>query len=133
MQGLYGDNMCSPILSYSFLSYPILYPVSMISTYMFFQRWDNHKGAENICKQLGYTGLGRRYSAPGGTGPIQTGNRQCAGGEETIFDCPRQGLPNRGELQDCTHENDQGVECTNNRKKQKTYDQIITNFIQISF
>merc|ERR1712215_57154 len=68
--------------------------------------WDNQKGAENICRQLGYTG-GTKYTAPGGTGPIQTGNRLCEGGEATIWDCPLK----RGELEGCTHDIDQGVTC----------------------
>merc|ERR1719394_480532 len=72
--------------------------------------WDNQKGAENICKQLGYTG-GTKYTAPGGTGPIQTGNRLCKGGEATIWDCPLK----RGELDGCTHDIDQGVACTGTR------------------
>merc|ERR1719334_2481292 len=68
--------------------------------------WDNQKGAENICRQLGYTG-GTKYTAPGGTGPIQTGNRLFEGGEATIWDCPLK----RGELDGCTHDIDQGVNC----------------------
>jgi len=68
--------------------------------------WDNHKGAENICKQLGYAG-GTKYTAGGGTGLIAAGNRLCNGGEATIFDCPLM----RAELQDCSHTHDQGVEC----------------------
>merc|ERR1712013_384858 len=52
--------------------------------------WDNQKGAENICRQLGYAG-GSKYTAGGGTGPIHAGNRLCSGGEKTVFDCPLQG------------------------------------------
>merc|ERR1711962_1809172 len=74
--------------------------------------WNNEKGAENICRQLGYTG-GTKYTAPGGTGPIQTGNRLCKGGEATIWDCPLK----RGELDGCTHNIDQGVACTGTRGK----------------
>ena len=73
----------------------------------FFLRWDNNKGAENICKQLGYAG-GAKYTAPGGTGPIQTGNRLCQGGEATVWDCPQR---SQGELFGCTHAHDQGVDC----------------------
>merc|ERR1719347_354020 len=51
--------------------------------------WDNQKGAENICKQLGYSG-GTKYTAPGGSGPIHVGNRLCQGGEQTVWDCPLQ-------------------------------------------
>ena len=69
-------------------------------------RWDNQKGAENICKQLGYE-TGVKYTAPGGTGPIQAGNRLCSGGEATVWDCPLK----RPELKDCTHAIDQGVHC----------------------
>ena len=106
---------------FSEISYPILFSVSNdIDTYKILflcLRWDNDKGAENICKQLGYV-LGKRYAAPGGTGPIQTGNRLCAGGEATVFDCPIQG--GREELQYCNgHEDDQGAICSHDRKKQK--------------
>ena len=69
-------------------------------------RWDNNKGAENICRQLGYA-TGTRYTAPGGTGKIVAGNRKCEGGEDTIYDCKRY----RGELESCTHDIDQGVQC----------------------
>ena len=74
-----------------------------------YPRWDNQKGAENICKQLGYTG-GKKYTAAGGTGPILAGNRLCSGGEATVWDCPLQA--HRGDTKDCTHALDQGVECT---------------------
>jgi len=70
--------------------------------------WNNEKGAENICKELGYTG-GTKYTAPGGIGPILAGNRLCSGGEETIWDCPLQG--ERNDTTRCTHEHDQGVRC----------------------
>ena len=33
-------------------------------------RWDNQKGASNICKQVGYPEGGTKYNAPGGTGAI---------------------------------------------------------------
>ena len=72
-----------------------------------FFRWDNQKGAENICKQLGYSG-GVKYTAGEGTGTIATGNRRCSGGEETIFHCPLR----RAELEGCTHAIDQGVDCS---------------------
>merc|ERR1719250_54490 len=71
--------------------------------------WDNQKGAENICKQLGYTG-GTKYTDGGGTGPIHAGNRLCSGGEETIFDCPLQA--GRSDTTGCSHSLDQGVQCT---------------------
>lgn len=73
--------------------------------------WNNQHGASNICKQLGYEG-GTKYSAAGGSGTIVAGNRECAGGEATIFDCP---LKNSNELAGCTHLYDQGVECTGER------------------
>merc|ERR1719369_960086 len=41
---------------------------------------------------------------------IVAGNRRCAGGEDTIYDCKRY----RGELDGCTHAIDQGVHCTVN-------------------
>ena len=71
-------------------------------------RWDNEKGAENICRQLGYVG-GTKYTAPGGTGPIQAGNRLCRGGEATVWDCPLQG--GRTDTTGCSHDIDQGVTC----------------------
>merc|ERR1719312_1353044 len=71
--------------------------------------WDNQKGAENICAQLGYTG-GSKYTAGGGTGPIHAGNRVCSGGETTVFDCPLRA--GRTETTDCSHSIDQGVHCT---------------------
>ena len=73
-------------------------------------RWDNTKGADNICKQLGYAvASGTSYKAPGGTGPIQAGNRRCSGGEATIWDCPLQA--GRDDTTKCTHDNDVGVNC----------------------
>ena len=71
-------------------------------------RWDNQKGAENICKELGYTG-GTKYTAPGGSGPILAGNRLCSGGEKTVWDCPLQG--GRTDTTRCSHKHDQGVRC----------------------
>ena len=72
-------------------------------------RWDNQQGAENICKELGYTG-GTHYTAPGGSGPILAGNRHCSGGEINVWDCPLQ----NGKDDDtrCSHLDDQGVSCT---------------------
>ena len=72
-------------------------------------RSDNEKGAENICKELGYAG-GTKYTAPGGSGPILAGNRRCSGGEETVWDCPLQ--DGRIDTTDCSHIHDQGVSCT---------------------
>ena len=80
-----------------------------------FVRWDNEKGAENICIQLGYTG-GTKYNAPGGTGPILAGNRLCSGGEKTVFDCPLQG--GRNDSYHCIHDHDQGVHCINEGGKE---------------
>ena len=78
---------------------------SFPSLYLVLCRWDNQKGAENICKQLGYAG-GTHYAAPGGIGPINAGNRLCSGGEATVWDCPlMNSLP-------CSHDHDQGVSCT---------------------
>jgi len=71
--------------------------------------WDNQKGAENICKQLGYSG-GTWYRSPGGTGPIQAGNRLCSGGEATVWDCPLQS--GRNDLTRCDHDQDIGVDCS---------------------
>ena len=71
-------------------------------------RSDNEKGAENICKELGYAG-GTKYTAPGGSGPIQAGNRLCSGGEKTIWHCPLQ--RGRTDTTRCSHDHDQGVRC----------------------
>ena len=76
-------------------------PPSPLDVYL---RLNNQIGAENICKQLGYTG-GTRY-----TGPINAGNRLCNGGEKTIFDCELQG--GRTDTTGCSHSHDQGVKCT---------------------
>ena len=70
-------------------------------------RWNNHKGADNICKQLGFIG-GARYTAGGGTGPINAGNRLCSGGEDTVWDCP---LMAATDTTACSHEYDAGVQC----------------------
>ena len=72
-------------------------------------RWDNEKGAENLCKQLGYQS-GVKYSAPGGTGSIVAGNRRCAGGEATVYDCLL--YHGRTETKGCSHTIDQGVQCS---------------------
>ena len=81
-------------------------------------RWNTQKGAENICKELGYGG-GTHYKAPGGSGPILAGNRICRGGEATVWDCPLSGTPldrNADNINDTTncdsHDFDQGVSCT---------------------
>ena len=74
-----------------------------------FPRWNNQKGAENICVQLGYTG-GTKYTAPGGTGPIHAGNRLCKGGEKSVWECPLQ--KDRKDTTRCSHKIDQGVACT---------------------
>jgi len=71
--------------------------------------WDNEKGAENLCKQLGYK-TGVRFDAPEGTGSIVAGNRLCAGGEKTVYDCPL--MQGRNDTHTCTNDNDQGVECS---------------------
>ena len=79
------------------------------SIYLILCRWDNEKGAENICKQLGYAG-GTHYTAPGGIGPINAGNRLCSGGEATVWDCPL--VDGRNDTTYCSHDIDQGVHCT---------------------
>jgi len=72
--------------------------------------WDNQKGAENICRHLGYGG-GTHYTAPDISSlPILTGNRLCKGGEKSIWECEVQ--DGRKELERCIHEVDQGVHCT---------------------
>jgi hypothetical protein len=76
-------------------------------------RWNNEKGAENLCKQLGYES-GLKYRAPGGTGPIVAGNRLCRGGEATVYECP---LKKKTDNLHCTHNNDQGVECEGGKSK----------------
>ena len=88
-------------------------------------RWDNHRGAENICKQLGYAG-GTHYTAGGGTGPINAGNRLCSGGEKTVFDCPLQG--GRTDTTRCTHNHDQGVHCTKEGETKTNYQAQSLNF-----
>ena len=50
-----------------------------------------------------------RYTVGGGTGPILAGNRQCKGGEATIFDCP---LMASTDAEGCNHHLDQAVSCT---------------------
>ena len=50
-----------------------------------------------------------RYTVGGGTGPILAGNRQCNGGEATIFDCP---LMASTDAEGCNHHLDQAVSCT---------------------
>ena len=72
-------------------------------------RWNNQKGAENVCKALGYNG-GTYYKAPGGSGPILAGNRLCSGGEETVWNCPLQA--GRSDMYRCSHKYDVGVICT---------------------
>ena len=84
---------------------------------MCLSRWNTEKGAENICKELGYGG-GTKYTAPGGSGPILAGNRICRGGEATIWDCPLSGhrhditASNVDDAMGCSHDFDQGVSCT---------------------
>ena len=81
-------------------------PPSPLDVYL---RLNNQIGAENICKQLGYTG-GTRYTAGGGIGPINAGNRLCNGGEKSIFECELQ--KGRTDTTGCSHSQDQGVHCT---------------------
>ena len=50
-----------------------------------------------------------RYTAGDGTGAILAGNRQCTGGEKTVFDCPLMG---QCDSCGCTHAHDQGIACT---------------------
>ena len=69
--------------------------------------WDNQHGASMICKQLGYSQGGTKYTAAGGTGPINAGNRKCDANNKNIYQCRR----HRGETAGCNHNIDQGVEC----------------------
>ena len=70
-----------------------------------------------MCKQLGYES-GVKYTAPGGTGSIVAGNRICAGGEATVYDCP---LKRKSDSFDCTHHIDQGVQCEGGKGKNESY------------
>ena len=94
----------------------------------YFLRWSNQKGAENICVQLGYVS-GTWYRAPGCSGPIQAGNRQCSGGEETVWDCPLMG-GNTDNTGGCSsHNHDVGVQCTGSGKPRCCVKNIIFGII----
>ena len=95
------------------MKFCIIFSYSFLDFFLYF-RWDNQHGAENICRQLGYTG-GTKYTVGGGTGPIHAGNRLCSGGEETIFNCPLQA--GRTDTTGCSHSLDQGVHCTGEGEK----------------
>ena len=73
--------------------------------------WNNQHGAAMVCKQLGYSEGGTWYKAPGGSGPVATGNRLCAGTEKNIFECQLCALGPCDEFGGCDHANDIGVSC----------------------
>ncbi|XP_028408888.1 fibrillin-2-like [Dendronephthya gigantea] len=72
--------------------------------------WDI-KDAKVVCRELGY--LNSLRAIPGsetisGSGPIWLDGVECNGREKNLSSCS---LPNWG-VNDCTHSNDAGVECT---------------------
>ena len=59
---------------------------------------------------MGFQGARRAYGSAyfgPGTGPIWLDNLQCADTESRLEDCPNKGW----RVNDCTHDNDAGVEC----------------------
>lgn len=72
--------------------------------------WDSQKGAEMLCKQLGYTG-GTRYTAGKGSSIPQqiTQARTCYGTEKNFFECKF------AHSYGVERENDQGLSCTGTR------------------
>ena len=66
--------------------------------------------ANVACRQLGFQGARRAYGSAyfgPGTGPIWLDNLQCNDSESRLEDCPNKGW----RVNDCTHNNDAGVEC----------------------
>ena len=66
--------------------------------------------ANVACRQLGFQGARRAYGSAyfgPGTGPIWLDNLQCTDTESRLEDCPNKGW----RVNDCTHDNDAGVEC----------------------
>lgn len=72
---------------------------------------DDYDNARVVCRQLGYDGtvrarLGATYGE--GTGPIYYDNVMCTGSEESLAECPHDGVG----VHNCYHWEDVGVECT---------------------
>ena len=66
--------------------------------------------ADVACRQLGFQGARRAYGSAyfgAGEGPIWLDNLQCNTSESRLEDCPNKGLL----VNDCTHNQDAGVEC----------------------
>ena len=66
--------------------------------------------ANVACRQLGFVGARRAYGSAyfgPGEGPIWLDNLQCNDSESRLEDCPNKGW----QVNDCTHNNDAGVEC----------------------
>ena len=66
--------------------------------------------ANVACRQLGFQGARRAYGSAyfgPGTGPIWLDNLQCNDSESRLEDCPNKGWL----VNDCTHNDDAGVEC----------------------
>ena len=85
--------------------------------------WNNDEAANIVCQQLGFQSgtvytYGATQSLP--TLPIVAGYRECAGGEQSFFDCPAAGNPQdptgvAGVDPSCTHSIDQGAICEDDR------------------
>ena len=67
--------------------------------------------AKVVCRQLGFDGTAR--ALPGGThgegtGPIYFDDLLCTANEESLNECPHNGVG----VHNCQHSDDAGVECT---------------------
>ncbi|XP_072176515.1 scavenger receptor cysteine-rich domain-containing protein DMBT1-like [Diadema setosum] len=61
-----------------------------------------------VCRSLGFDGASEAIQMfGGGTGPIYLDNVACYGNEDSIFDCPHNGIGNHN----CGHHEDAGVRC----------------------
>ena len=73
--------------------------------------WDLNDGAV-ACRQVGFPGVVSVYHSSyfgPGDGDVLMDNVECVGNEARLLDCPFKGW---GNLTDCTHEEDAGVECS---------------------
>ena len=71
--------------------------------------------ADVACRQLGFQGARRAYGSAyfgAGEGPIWLDNLQCNTSESRLEDCPNKGWM----INDCTHNQDAGVECVTTGK-----------------